>query len=449
MLRRKLISELLPDEDGPSLKRALSLTQLTALGVGCIIGAGIFVLTGSTAAQFAGPGIILSFLLSALGCACCALCYAEFAALVPVAGSAYTYAYASLGEIFAWIIGWDLILEYSFGAAAVAKGWSANLVIVFQKLGFNPDQRVVSFCAVLLMTAILVAGIRQSAGVNGIIVAIKTATVLLFIVVAGAYLLRHPAQAVTNWQPFLPFGWGGVVRGAAVICFAYLGFDAVSTAAQEARNPQRDMPRAIIGSLAICTVLYVFTAALLTGLVPYTELNVSAPIAMGIERTGAAWASFAVPLGTVLGLSTVTLVMLLGQSRVVYAMSRDGLLPSFLGKIHPSLHTPYLATSILGLFVATLSAAVPVTDLVLLANIGTLLAFCIVCGGIIVLRRRDPQLTRPFRTPWVPLVPVVGILVAVSMMASLPAATWLRLLLWQILGLLVYFTYGRRASTKS
>ena len=449
MLRRKRIDEFLPDESGPTLKRALSLTQLTALGVGCIIGAGIFVLTGSTAAQFAGPAIILSFLLAGLGCACCGLCYAEFAALVPTAGSAYTYAYASLGEIFAWIIGWDLILEYSFGAAAVASGWSANLVLVFQKLGFNPDPRAVSFGSVILITAILIVGIRQSAGVNAVIVAIKTLTVVLFIVVAGAFLFGHPEQAIKNWQPFLPFGWSGVVRGAAVICFAYLGFDAVSTAAQEARNPQRDMPRALIGSLAICTVLYILTAALLTGLVPYAELNVPAPIAMGIERTGASWASFAVPLGTVLGLSTVTLVLLLGQTRIVYAMSRDGLLPAFLGKVHPTLHTPHIATALVGIFVATLSATVPITDLVLLANIGTLLAFCIVCAGIMVLRRTDPELHRPFRTPWVPLIPAVGILVALSMMASLPAATWIRLVSWQIIGLVVYFKYGRRQSTRS
>ncbi len=476
-----------------SLKRALGPTNLVALGIGAIIGTGIFVLTGLVAAQNSGPAVVLSFISAGIGCCFAGLCYAEFASLIPIAGSAYTYGYATLGEIFAWIIGWDLILEYAFGAATVASGWSANVVQLLARLGIQlPPQLIatpgaqlafykgmwqpmssvptgvdlaalphatavfnlVAFLAIAVVTAILVIGIEESATLNTIIVFVKVGTVLVFIAVAAAYVLAHPAQAAANWTPFIPhnagefgkFGWSGVARGAGVIFFAYIGFDAVSTAAQEARNPQKDMPIGILGSLAICTVLYIVTSALLTGVISYTRLNVGAPIALGMAETGVRWGEYLVLIGTILGLSTVMLVMLLGQSRVFFSMSRDGLLPAWAGAVHPRFRTPWIASITVGVFVAILPAFLPIGVLGELTSIGTLLAFVIVCAGVWVLRVRRPELHRPFKTPWVPVVPILGILVSFALMAALPGATWIRLFVWLIIGMFIYFGYGRKHS---
>jgi len=482
------------DEIGDhTLKRALGPTNLIALGIGAIIGTGIFVLTGSVAAQNSGPAIVLSFLLSGLGCCFAGLCYAEFASLIPIAGSAYTYGYATLGEIFAWIIGWDLILEYAFGAATVASGWSANVVQLLARLGIElppsiiatPGAQLVEYrgfwqpvtslpagidaaslphatavfnlvalLAIAAVTTILVIGIQESATVNTIVVFVKVGTVLVFIAVAGVYVLGHLPQAKVNWTPFIPpntgefghYGWSGIARGAGVIFFAYIGFDAVSTAAQEARNPQKDMPLGILGSLGICTVLYIVTSALLTGIVSYTRLNVGAPIALGMSEIGVTWGEYLVLVGTIMGLSTVMLVMLLGQSRVFFSMSRDGLLPRWAGAVHPRFKTPWISSIIVGVFVAILPAVLPIGVLGELTSIGTLLAFIIVCAGVWVLRVRRPELHRPFKTPMVPLVPILGIVISFLLMAALPIATWIRLALWLVVGMGIYFGYGSKKS---
>ena len=483
------------DESGHSLRRALGPINLVSLGIGAIIGAGIFVLTGAAAAKYAGPAIVLSFMLAAVACVFCGLCYAEFASLIPIAGSAYTYGYATLGELFAWIIGWDLILEYAFGAATVASGWSGYVLsflqdygitippqltsargtlLVFYKghweqlhrvkdslkaSGLDPESlphmtasfNVVAFLAILAVSTILVIGIKESANFNTAIVIVKVCIVVMFIGIASVYAFAHWDQVLRNWHPFIPpntgvygqYGWSGVARAAAVIFFAYIGFDAVSTAAQEARNPQKDMPIGILGSLVICTVLYILVAGLLTGIVPYTHLNVSDPVAVGIDATGVRWGSFLVKLGAIFGLATVMLVMLLGQSRVFYSMSRDGLLPRWAGAVHPRFRTPWISTILVGLFVAVFAALIPIDILGELVSIGTLLAFIIVAAGVWILRRRRPDLHRPFKTPWVPLVPILGIVVSALLMASLPADTWLRLVVWLVIGLVVYFSYGR------
>ena len=495
----KPLDQILGETEGEGeLKRALGPLNLVALGIGAVIGAGIFVITGSAAAQFAGPAIILSFVLAGLGCAFAGLCYAEFASMIPVAGSAYTYGYATLGEIFAWIIGWDLILEYAFSAATVASGWSANFVSLLQdfgvhlppqltgtpgeviaqyqgrwellstlapalgEAGVSPDAlpqvtavfNLPAFLAVLAVTAILVVGIRESANLNIAVVFVKVGTVIIFILIAAAYLIQNPTIAAANWHPFIPentgrfgeFGWSGVARGAAVIFFAYIGFDAVSTAAQEARNPQRDMPLGLLGSLVICTVLYIAVAALLTGVVHYSRLNVAAPVAVGIDATGAGWGSLLVKGGTLAGLSTVMLVTLMGQSRIFFSMSRDGLLPPWAGRIHPRFRTPWISSLVIGLGVALFAALIPIGVLGQLVSIGTLLAFVIVCAGVWLLRVRRPDLPRPFKTPLVPLVPLLGIALSLLLMASLPLDTWLRLIIWLALGFVVYFGYGRRHS---
>jgi APA family basic amino acid/polyamine antiporter len=496
ILIRKPLS-MIKDEAGEegehTLKRSLGALNLIALGIGAIIGAGIFVLTGSAAAQYAGPAIILSFVLAGTGCLFAGLCYAEFASLIPIAGSAYTYGYATLGELFAWIIGWDLILEYAFGAATVASGWSANVLKALQLLQIHiPPQlmatpgtdmvyyqgmwrtaaslpmgtnlaslshvtasfNVVAFLAICIITTILVIGIQESATLNTIIVFVKVGTVLTFIGVAALFLFSHPEVATKNWHPFIPpntgtfgqFGWSGVARGAAVIFFAYIGFDAVSTAAQEAKNPQKDMPLGILGSLAICTVLYIVTALLLTGVLNYTQLNVAAPVADGIEATGVAWGQWLVLVGSIAGLSTVMLVMLLGQSRVFFSMSRDGLLPEWAGRVHPKFRTPYISSITVGIFVAIFAAVIPIGILGELVSIGTLLAFVIVCAGVWVLRRKQPDLPRPFKTPLVPLVPILGMLISFALMAALPLDTWLRMIIWLVIGMGIYFGYGRHHS---
>jgi APA family basic amino acid/polyamine antiporter len=479
------------DQSGEhSLKRALGATNLVSLGIGAIIGAGIFVLTGAAAAKYAGPAVILSFILAGTGCAFAGLCYAEFASLIPIAGSAYTYGYATLGEIFAWIIGWDLILEYAFGAATVASGWSANVVLFLQKLGIslppslidtpgavlvqyhdmwvpvmslpaNVDAsalphatavfNLVAFLAIAAVTAVLVVGIKESANLNTGIVFVKIATVLVFIAVAAVYVSKHFGLAQANWTPFIPpntgetghYGWSGIVRGAAVVFFAYIGFDAVSTAAQESKNPKKDMPIGILGSLAVCTVLYIVTSGLLTGVKNYKELNVAAPVAVGMAAMGVEWGEWVVLIGSIMGLSTVMLVMLLGQSRVFYSMSRDGLLPAWAGTVHPRFRTPWISSIVVGIFVAIFASVIPISDLGELVSIGTLLAFVIVSAGVWVLRVRQPNLPRAFKTPLVPFVPIMGIVISLYLMSALPWNTWLRLIIWLAIGLVIYFTYGR------
>ena len=486
------------DSGDSSLLRALGPVNLITLGIGAIIGAGIFVLTGQAAATTAGPAIVLSFVLSGIICAFAGLCYAEFASLIPIAGSAYTYGYATLGEIFAWIIGWDLILEYAFGASTVASGWSGYCVSLLDDLGVHINPKwiatpgvqmvyykghwaaldsirqslatagidpatlphavgafdLVAFLAIAIATFILVVGIRESASVNSVIVILKVAIVLVFIGVAGMFVFRHPGNVMANWHPFIPpntgafgdFGLSGVARGAAVIFFAYIGFDAVSTAAQEARNPQKDMPIGIIGSLVICTFLYVLVSGLLTALVPYQDLNVSDPVAVAIDVTGVRWGSLLVKTGAVAGLGSVMMVMLLGQSRVFYSMSRDRLLPRWAGAIHPRFRTPWISSIVVGICAGLFASLIPIGDLAKLVNIGTLLAFVIVSAGVWILRSKRPDLERPFKTPLVPLVPILGILTSLGAMATLPRKTWERLLIWLVAGLVIYAFYGRRHS---
>jgi APA family basic amino acid/polyamine antiporter len=466
-----------------SLKRALTAMNLTMLGIGAIIGAGIFVLTGLAAALHAGPAVPLSFVVAAIACGLAGLCYAEMASTVPVAGSAYTYSYATMGEFAAWIIGWDLVLEYAMGAATVGVGWSGYFVSLLDYFGLHLPTVVtsaplrwctaadvtnaVAACAqpgwnrtgslfnlpavliVLLATTILVIGIRESAKVNNLIVILKLAVVVLFVIFGFQYV--NP----DNWKPFIPpntgtfgeFGWSGIFRGAGLIFFAYIGFDAVSTAAQEAKNPQRDMPKGILGSLGICTVLYVLVSLTLTGLVRYDKLNVAHPVAYAVEQVQQlSWLRPFITLGAVLGLGSVVLVMLLGQSRVFYAMSRDGLIGPWAGKVHPKFRTPYLSTIYVGLIVAVVTGTFPIQILGELVNIGTLLAFVLVCFGVWILRRKRPELDRPFRTPLVPLVPILGVLACLGLMATLPGDTWLRLFVWLLIGLVIYFSYGRKHS---
>lgn len=453
-----------------SLRRALGPVNLLTLGIGAIIGAGIFVITGQAAAQFAGPSIVISFVLAGLACAFAGLCYAEFASLIPVAGSAYTYSYATLGELVAWIIGWDLILEYAFGAATVAVGWSGHLRAFLQDVGWRLPAMPTSdftlfgaavhlrydyigFLVICAITTILVIGIKESANFTTAIVILKVAVVLVFITLATAFLMRHNWQP-NHWHPFIPpntgergqFGWSGILRGAGVVFFAYIGFDAVSTAAQEAKNPKRDMPFGILGSLVICTILYILVSGLLTHLVPYSQLNVPDPVVVGIRTTGQQWATFLVELGALAGLATVMLVMLLGQSRVFYSMSRDGLLWPWASKIHPRFRTPYLSSMVVGLFVAILATLVPLNVLDEMTSVGTLLAFVLVSIGVMIMRKTHPQLHRPFRTPLVPVVPILGVLMSVLLIVSLSYWTQLRLIVWLLIGLVIYFTYGVKHS---
>jgi APA family basic amino acid/polyamine antiporter len=481
-----------------TLKRALGPVNLVTLGIGAIIGAGIFVLTGAAAAQYAGPAIILSYVLAGVACMFAGLCYAEFASLIPIAGSAYTYGYATLGELFAWIIGWDLILEYAFGAATVASGWSSTLVAFLQDYGISlPPQicdtpgsvwvmydgrwaplntlhtvlsnagidpmslphatasfNLVAFIAIMIVTTILVIGIKESANFNTVVVFIKLFAVLTFIIVAGIFVLKNPDIAAQNWSVFIPenmghygqYGWSGIARAAGVVFFAYIGFDAVSTAAQEAKNPQKDMPIGILGSLIICTILYILVSGLLTATVHYSRLNIGAPVSLAIHETGIKWGSYIVNAGALAGLSTVMLVMLLGQSRVFYSMAHDGLLWKWAGEIHPRFRTPWKSTIIVGFFVALFGALIPIGTLSQLVSIGTLLAFVIVSAGVLILRKRRPDLPRPFKTPWVPFVPIMAILVSFLLMASLTRETWERLLIWLAIGLAIYYFYGRKHS---
>ena len=462
---------------GHTLKRVLGPVDLVTLGIGAIIGTGIFVLTGQAAAAHAGPAIVLSMILAGIASALAGLCYAEFASTVPIAGSAYTYGYATLGEFVAWIIGWDLILEYALGAATVAVGWSGYLVSILHDFGIQfpaalsaapgtivtlPDGGVVTavfnlpaVIITVLVATLLVVGIQESARVNAVIVVVKVAVVLMVIVAGLAFI------DTANWHPFIPqntgefgkFGYSGILRASGVIFFAYIGFDAVSTAAQEARNPKKDMPIGILGSLVVCTILYVLVSMVIVGLVPYTSLGVPAPMAVAIDAAkvqsaGTAWAGlfgimpFLVKLGAIAGLSSVMVVMLLGQTRVFFSMANDGLLPGWANRVHPKFRTPHITTIMTGIVVSIAAGFTPINILGELVSIGTLLAFVIVSLGVMVLRVKRPDLKRPFKTPAVFVVAPLAALVSLGLMAGLPADTWLRLIIWMVLGIIVYFLYG-------
>jgi APA family basic amino acid/polyamine antiporter len=466
------------------LRRVLGPVSLTGLGVGAIIGTGIFVLTGIAAHDKTGPALMVSFMMSGIACIFAALCYAEFASMVPVAGSAYTYAYATLGEMFAWIIGWDLVLEYAVASSTVAHGWSHYFQDFIGILGihlphaltnapfdFDPASGrlaatgtlfdLPAILIALAVTVVLVIGIRESAGFNAAMVIVKLA-IVLFVIVVGAFYVDP-----RNWQPFAPYGMTGVsffgktifgqtgaggeplgmLAGAAVIFFAYIGFDSVSTHAEEARNPKRDVPIGIITSLVLCTLLYIAVAAVLTGMVPYDRINIDAPVSDAFRQAGLPWAQFLVSVGALTGITSVLLVMMLSQPRVLLAMARDGLLPpGFFAAVHDRFRTPWKSTILTGVFVATLAAFVPLRILAELVNIGTLLAFVMVCAAVLIMRRTNPHAPRPFRAPLVPLVPILGVATCLLLMFSLPAENWWRLAAWLLAGMLIYVFYGRRHS---
>jgi APA family basic amino acid/polyamine antiporter len=473
LLATKSIDDLHADDSGGThqLKRVLSATALTALGIGGIIGTGIFVLTGVAAANYAGPALALAFVVAGIGCTLAGLCYAEFAAMIPVSGSAYSYSYATLGEGIAWFIGWNLVLEYLFAVATVSVGWSGYLVSLLDQFGVHlptalssapfakgpGDFDIVATGAIINLPAIAIVaalsaicyvGIRQSSAFNTVIVAIKVTVVLLFIFVGVSYI------NTANWHPFIPpqagpekFGWPGIMKASGVIFFAYIGFDAISTAAQETKNPQRDMPIGILASLVICTILYVIVALVLTGMVNYTELNVPAPVALAIDKYPALkWMGLPVKLGALAGMTSVMLVMTLAQARIFLAMARDGLIWKPFAKVHPKFHTPSVGTVVTGVFAAAIGGLFPVGILGELVSIGTLAAFVTVCIGVLVLRQTRPDLPRPFRTPLPWVTCILGALVCGYMMVSLGLGTWMRLIVWTIIGALVYAFYGYKHS---
>ena len=469
LFRTKPLDELLAEtrESGHTLKKTLRVWDLIALGIGCIIGVGIFVLPGIEAARHAGPGIILSFAIACVACACSAICYAELAAMIPVAGSAYTYGYATLGELPAWIIGWDLLLEYMVAACLVSIGWSAYFVNLFNNilrpwnialpasltnapldwsdtlLKFVRTGAVINVPAIFiigLLVLLLVRGIRESSRVNMIIVIVKISVIVFFIVLAAWHIKP------SNWTPFMPFGFGGVMTAAAIVFLAFAGFDAVSTAAEEAVNPQRDMPIGIIGSLVVASVLYISVSAIMTGVVPYHKLGVPDPVALVLNELKMPWASIIVSLGAMAGITSVLLVLLLGQPRILFAMSRDGLLPPLLSKVHRKYQTPHMTTILTGIIVAVASALLPIRVVAELCSIGTLFAFVIVCLGVIALRYSRPDMVRPFKVPFFPVLPALGALLCSYLMINLPATAWNRFVIWLALGLLIFFFYGRRHS---
>lgn len=497
LFRTKPLSLLLAEEAGSHrLRRVLGPVQLTALGVGAIIGTGIFILTGVAAHDRTGPALMLSFVMAGLACVFAALCYAEFASMVPVAGSAYTYAYATLGELFAWIIGWDLILEYAVGSATVAHGWSAHFQEFTPLFGFTVPKVIhtapINYCvnvdvaggcphtgfvatgayfdlpAVLItfvLTIVLIKGIQESATFNAVMVAVKLVIVLMVIGIGGYFVATK--LGTVNWHPFAPYGYTGVsffgktilgesakggeplgmFAGAAIIFFAYIGFDSVSVHSEEAREPAKDVPKGIIWSLIICTILYIAVSAVLTGMVPYKEINIDAPVVDAFKRTGMTWMQYLVAAGAMTGITSVLLVMMLSQPRVMLALGRDGLVPnSFFGDVHPKWRTPWKSTILTGLFVASMAGFIPLSILAEMTSIGTLFAFVIVCGAVMVMRRTNPDANRPFRAPLVPLVPILGILTCLLLMFSLPYENWVRLIVWLFIGLLIYFLYGRRHS---
>ncbi|MEU5634981.1 amino acid permease [Streptomyces rishiriensis] len=481
LFRTKKVEQSILDTEEPehALKKSLSALDLTVFGVGVIIGTGIFVLTGTVAKNNAGPAVALAFVVAGVVCALAALCYAEFASTVPVAGSAYTFSYASLGELPAWIIGWDLVLEFALGTAVVAVGWSGYIASLLDNAGWHLPAAlsgrdgahgfgfdILAAALVLVLTAILVIGTKLSARVTSIVVAIKV-IVVLTVIVAGAFLIHGE-----NYDPFIPkaqpvdaggglkapliqliFGWApsnfgvmGIFTAASVVFFAFIGFDVVATAAEETRNPQRDMPRGIIGSLIICTFLYVAVSIVVTGMEHYTKLSVSAPLADAFKSTGHAWFAGFISFGAAVGLTTVCMILLLGQTRVFFAMSRDGLLPRFFSHVHPRFRTPHRPTILLGVLIAILAGFTSLSELAELVNIGTLFAFIVVAIGVIILRRSRPDLPRSFRTPWVPVLPVVSVCASLWLMLNLPAETWLRFGIWMVIGFAVYFLYGRTHS---
>lgn len=469
MLVKKPVAAIQAESERGELKRTLSAANLVSLGIGCIIGAGIFVMTGQAAAQHAGPAIMISFVLAGLCCAFAALCYAELASMLPVSGSAYSYAYASLGEIFAWIMGWLLLLEYGVAASTVAVGWSGYVVSFLKDFGIyipaalaNPPGEIVTladgsqvagifnlpaFVGVAMMSALLVLGVKESATVNNVIVAIKVSVILLFIAVGFFYVKPE------NWHPFIPentgvdgeYGWSGILRAAGVIFFAYVGFEAVSTAAQEAKNPQRDIPIGIIGSLTICTLLYMAVAAVLTGIVPYSLLNVPDPIAVGVDAIGVGWLVTVVKIGAITGLTSVMLVLMFGQTRIFYTMANDGLLPKIFSRVHPKYQTPYVNTAIVGLIVAFAAALTPIKQLGDLVSLGTLMAFCIICISVMYLRKKEPDMVRPFRVPFAPVTPILGILCCAYLMYGL-REMFLTLKFYFLAGLVIYLLYGYKHS---
>lgn len=503
LFRRKSIDELQAQAAATgenTLKRELSAKSLVLLGIGAVVGTGIFVLSGTAAANYAGPALIVSFIIAGICCLFAALCYAEFASMIPIAGSAYTYGYATLGELVAWIIGWDLILEYLFGAATVAVGWSGYMVSLLQDFGINlppalthapgalvqlpgtgswvpktaalieslgnqgvniatlPQAaggfNIVAGFIVFCVTCLLVVGIKESATANNIIVVIKLTVLALFVGAGLYYIIGHTATAVDNWTPFIPqnlgtygeYGWSGIFRAAGIVFFSYIGFDAVTTAAQEVKNPQRDMPIGILGALIACTLLYIIVSGVLTGIVPYLRLDVAEPISLGMEFIGFGALAGLVKLGAIAGLSSVMLVMLMAQPRIFYTMAHDGLLPQFFNELHPKFRTPYKSTILTGVVCAIVAGLLPISLLGELVSIGTLLAFMIVSGGVWYLRVKEPDRERPFKTPLVPLVPILSILSCGYLMYSLPFDTWMRLIIWMVIGIIIYFVYSRRHS---
>jgi APA family basic amino acid/polyamine antiporter len=466
---RKPVAEIVASQEFPihKLSKVLGPFSIAAMGVGAIIGAGIFVLTGTAAALYAGPAIIVSFALAAIACGLVGLCYAELAAFLPVSGSSYTYTYATLGELAAWVIGWDLILEYAMGGATVAVGWSGYFTSLLKLAGLHPPPRwtaatgqmvhlpdgssaaafanIPAAVIVLSITVLLVRGTRESARINNLMVTLKVSVVVAFVLLGAA------SVDTANWRPFLPpntgefgsFGLSGVLRGASIVFFAYIGFDAVSNCAQEARRPQRDMPIGILGSLAVSTLLYIAVAAVLTGLVPYGELNVPDPITKGVRAIGLGWFSVVIDLGALIGLTTVILVLLYGQGRIFSSMARDGLLPPVCARIHPRFNTPYVSQITIGVIVAAVAAVAPIDTLSELVGVGTLFAFIMVCGAVIYLRSAEPHVPRPFRVPNVPWLPLGGILACLVLMIGLTPLTWARLAVWLLVGLALYFSYGR------